>query len=145
MRSRLYRRRSRCMGETTAGVIVARKYASGGGGLARGSWFRQDRPARHPDASPGPRAPQRQPHGRAGAARAFIGRDLAVLSAGQLTDDVEAEADPAEPAPVPGLRLYEPVKDPLPVFRPDSDALVLDRDLDPAVNLPGPDGDRAAL
>jgi hypothetical protein len=63
-----------------------------------------------------------------------------VLGDSQPPDDVEADADPAEPAPVARLALHETVEDPLMVAGGDADALVLDVDLD---HLPDPpDADR---
>ena len=82
------------------------------------------------------RQPQPQPHQRA-AGRAALGRDLAVLGPGQLAHDVEAEADAAEPAPVAGLALDEPLEDPLPVGGRDADALVGHGDLDPVARPAG--------
>ena len=89
-------------------------------------------------------ARQPQPHDRA-AAVAPVGGDLAVLRLGELPDDVKAEPDAAEPAPVACLALDEPLEHALPVLRPDADALVRNLDLDRLAVRPGPDGDRAAL
>src|SRR6266568_1049190 len=88
--------------------------------------------------------PQAQAHDRpAGGARG--GGDLAVLRLGQAADDEQPDADAAEPAPVAGLALEEPVEDALVVAVGDADALVLHRDLDPVLGHPGPDVDGAAF
>src|ERR1700704_5149751 len=88
--------------------------------------------------------PQAQAHDRpAGGARG--GGDLAVLRLGQAADDEQPDAHPAEPAPVAGLALEEPVEDALVVAVGDADALVLHRDLDPLPGHLGPDAHRAAV
>src|SRR5262245_51729019 len=58
------------------------------------------------------------------AAAPGAGGDLAILRLGQLPDDVEPEPDAAEPAPVPGIALHEPLEDALVITRRDADALV---------------------
>ena len=53
-----------------------------------------------------------------------------MLRDGQPPDDVEADADAAEPAAVARLALDEAVEDPLMVARGDADAFVFDVHLD---------------
>src|ERR1700681_1983617 len=61
-------------------------------------------------------AAQLQAHQRASAgAGPLIGCHLAVLRPGQLANDVQAKADPAESAAVAGLALHETLEDPLAV------------------------------
>src|SRR5258708_17416512 len=59
------------------------------------------------------RAPQLQPHDRA-AAGPLGGDDLAVLGPGQLADDVEPQADAAEPAAGTPLPLHPTPRPPPP-------------------------------
>jgi teichoic acid transport system ATP-binding protein len=73
------------------------------------------------------------------------GGDLATLRHGQAPDDEEADADTAEAAAVAGLALEEALEDALVVAVGDTDATVLDGDLDAAVAGPGPDHDLTAL
>jgi hypothetical protein len=62
---------------------------------------------------------------------------VAVLGAGQPAHDIQPEPDPAEPPPVAGLALDEPLEDALVITRRDADSLVLDRYLD-ARTVDGP-------
>ena len=90
------------------------------------------------------RQAQFQAHDRA-AALALLGHDLAALLPGELANDVQAEADAAEPAAVAGLTLHEPFKDPIPVLGRDADPLVLDQNLDLVPGLLGANGHLAAV
>src|SRR5260370_32205758 len=92
----------------------------------------------------GVRAAQPQQHERA-ALWPGRGGQLAALGPGEPPTDVEAQPDPAEPAPVAGLTLHEPLEDPLVVTGRDADSLVGHRDLDLAGRHVRPHGDRAAV
>src|ERR1035441_1007728 len=83
------------------------------------------------DAGLTARGPQPQAHGRAAGGTRARG-DLAVLSPRQPPAAEQADADAAEPAPVTGLALEEPVEDALVIAVGDADALVFHRHLDPA-------------
>ena len=74
---------------------------------------------------------QGQPHDGASAV-AFRDCYIAALRLSQLPDDVKTKADTAEPAPITGLALDKAIKYSFPVLRPDTGALVLNRDNDHA-------------